>query len=238
MIKKGTGQPPQTSKSHLRRKGIKAAPQRLNIQMRPWALPRSESGIQSAMTRPRVGKPPAWNMPKRKRTASRKYKASIGPRGKSAAAAMAPVRSDQREDERGQDAPAAEPIAQQSAGHLKSAIGQQERRHHEADLGLIEPQVVHDPRRADREADPMDVSDHGKCAGKAEHFVANPAGPWCAGFPATERVQLALHVEPAHGAAFESRPIERRYSRVRLAIGNGLSNGAGYISCSTVAQPS
>src|SRR5438128_990177 len=33
-------------------------------------------------------------------------------------------------------------------------------------------------------------------------------------------------------------PFRRRYSRFRRAIGSGLSNGAGYRSCSTIPQPS
>ena len=69
--RKGIGQLPQARNSHINTNGIKAPPHRLNIQIEPCAFPRSVMGIQSAMTLPIVGNPPAWNMPKRKRSTSK-----------------------------------------------------------------------------------------------------------------------------------------------------------------------
>ena len=46
-----------------------------------------------------------------------------------------------------------------------------------------------------------------------------------------------LRFEGPVAAARYPMPICRKYARLRLAIGSGLSNGAGYMSCSTMAQP-
>src|SRR5262249_13119135 len=91
----GTGQLPHTAKSQASRKGMRAPPHRLNIQMAPWAKPRSVTGIQSATTRPKVGKPTAWNMPNRNRTTSKNTNGKPATGVKNTARATAPVRSDQ-----------------------------------------------------------------------------------------------------------------------------------------------
>ena len=51
--------------------GASTPPARLHIQMKPWAEPRSVVGIQSAIIRERTGNVPAWNIPKRNRSARR-----------------------------------------------------------------------------------------------------------------------------------------------------------------------
>ena len=67
----GIFQSPIAAKSQTRRSGASAPPSRLDIQIVPWAEPRSVVGIQSAVIREIDGKVPAWNAPKRNRSTTR-----------------------------------------------------------------------------------------------------------------------------------------------------------------------
>src|SRR5262249_2329804 len=76
MIQKGVVQVPKQSTSQRNKSGTTAPPRRLPVHVTPSAEARFLSGIQSASTRASVGKPPAWNMPKKNRTPNKKRKAS------------------------------------------------------------------------------------------------------------------------------------------------------------------
>ena len=146
---------------------MSAPPHRLNIQIAPWAKPRSVMGIQSAMTRPSAGKPPAWNMPNRNRSTSRKTNGSAAARGQEHGQGHRGRQQRPAEHEDREDVPPPEPVAQQAARHLEEPIGHQERRHQVADLLVVEAEASLDLRRPDGKADPMDVRHHGQGAREA-----------------------------------------------------------------------
>ena len=121
--RKGIGQLPQTRKSQINRNGIKAPPHRLNIQIDPWALPRSVMRHPVGDDPAERGKPAglehAEEESQHQQEDERQHQsARARQRGQG-------DRADQQrpaEHEDREDAPAAQPVAQQAAGHLEDPI--------------------------------------------------------------------------------------------------------------------
>ena len=149
---------------------------RLDIQIVPWALPRSVVGIQSAVIREIDGNVPAWNAPNRNRKSTRNEtsKPDVPRQEDDESQARGERRAAQ--DDRRQDVPDAEPVAEKPPGDLEEAIADHERGHHVAEMLVGQAERVFEFGRRGRETDAVDVGDDRQATGRGQYLVADPTG--------------------------------------------------------------
>jgi len=91
-------------------------------------------------------------MPKRKRTESRNAKGQRPPAGRAAVSRDCASQHRPARDQDCEQVPSAKPVAEQAAGHLEKAVGNQERGRQLARLRVIQAERLLDLRQAVRKA--------------------------------------------------------------------------------------